>query len=379
MICYGQDGGMKVDREYETLIDHIYEAATVPEKWVGVLEEMTALTEGAFSSLVTFDGQVLRWTGTPAALEMIEAYMPLQANLPNPRLLRGTGLQDQGFLTDLDLFTPEEMANDPFYRDFLPAYGGGWGLGCFLRCPTGEMLVMSAERPVSRGPFEPKFVKHMERLRPHYSRAAMIASRFKLERAVAMTDAFAMLDLPAAVLKHGGRLHAANGQFQEMIPAIFQDRLGGLHAVDTPGDALLQSALTWTEGTPPVLSVPLAAVGDRSPLVVHLLPVRGVAHDIFPGTATVMVVTAVVPSRVPDAELLQGLFDLTPAEARVARRIASGSVIKEIAAELRLSPATIRNQLRSVLAKTGLNRQVELAGLLAGLHAPRARETRDAR
>ena len=72
-----------------------------------------------------------------------------------------------------------------------------------------------------------------------------------------------------------------------------------------------------------------------------------------------------MPGRVPTAEVLQGLFDLTPAEARVARAIAERRTVEAIAGMLGVSRETVRTQLKSVLAKTGMARQADLAALLA--------------
>jgi DNA-binding CsgD family transcriptional regulator len=80
-----------------------------------------------------------------------------------------------------------------------------------------------------------------------------------------------------------------------------------------------------------------------------------------------MIVTLVVPKDVPAAEVVQGLFDLTPAEARVARQIGRGRTVDEVATASGLSPGTVRGQVKSILGKTGLHRQAELIGLLRGI------------
>jgi DNA-binding CsgD family transcriptional regulator len=64
--------------------------------------------------------------------------------------------------------------------------------------------------------------------------------------------------------------------------------------------------------------------------------------------------------------VLEGLFDLTPAEARVARGITGCRTVEQLATEFGTSPQTVRSQLKSVMAKTGVNRQVELVSLLSG-------------
>jgi DNA-binding CsgD family transcriptional regulator len=339
-----------------------------------VLEDVSAVTDAAYASLVTLRGGVLRYTGTAGALQLIESYLPVQERYPNPRLAPGIAMQDTGVVTEFDLVTPEQMKTDPFYNEVLYPNGGGWAIGSFHTLMTGETVLMSAERAFERGPYSQQHVKRIERLRPHYARSAMISARLNLERARVMADVFQLIELPAAVLQTGGRIIAANQLFERLVPSGFEDRGGGIRAVDGAADALLQVALDWRGAGPlPVMSIPVAGHGDRPAKVIHLLPVRGAAHDIFAGAATVLLVTEVVPLAIPGAELLQGLFDLTPAEARIARRIASGHSVKAIASELRLSANTVRNQLATVLNKTGLHRQTELALLLAGLAPPRGR------
>jgi DNA-binding CsgD family transcriptional regulator len=100
------------------------------------------------------------------------------------------------------------------------------------------------------------------------------------------------------------------------------------------------------------------------------VPVLGAGHDIFSQAAFVAVVTPIDRGAVPTANVLQGLFDLTPAEARVARAIAEGNAITDIAPSLSVTEGTVRTQLKAVLAKTGLHRQAELVALLAGSALP---------
>lgn len=66
----------------------------------------------------------------------------------------------------------------------------------------------------------------------------------------------------------------------------------------------------------------------------------------------------------PQTEIWAKRFGLTPAEARLAAHLVNGGMAADYAAERKLSPHTVRNQLRSIYAKTNTNRQVSLLQLL---------------
>ena len=65
-----------------------------------------------------------------------------------------------------------------------------------------------------------------------------------------------------------------------------------------------------------------------------------------------------------EGELVRQLFDLTPAEAAVARRLASGLSLEDAATSLDISRNTARAHLRSIFSKSGITRQTELVRLM---------------
>jgi DNA-binding CsgD family transcriptional regulator len=98
---------------------------------------------------------------------------------------------------------------------------------------------------------------------------------------------------------------------------------------------------------------------------------RRAAQDIFSRSVAILVVTPVQRAAAPSATIVKGLFDLTPAEARVACGIGEAKSVEMLAAAIGVSRETVCVQLKGVLAKTGLGRQAELANLLSGLAVPR--------
>ena len=68
--------------------------------------------------------------------------------------------------------------------------------------------------------------------------------------------------------------------------------------------------------------------------------------------------------RLPDAETLPGLEDLTSRQWEVATRLARGERVSEIARGMYLSPSTVRNHLASLFRKVGVHSQSEFLDLL---------------
>jgi DNA-binding CsgD family transcriptional regulator len=354
----------------EALVDRIYEAAVVPEAWPAVLQDLSDIGEGALASLfVINDVGDIRWVGTPAADALISEYVALNRPGFNSRIARRIRLPNPGFVGDLDYITLPEIEVDPFYQDFLYPRGYGWVAATHVLSPTGENMSVSVERHRARGPFERDVMDRLDVFGPHLARASLVAARLGLMRAHAIADALSNVGLPAVVLGHGARPVAMNALFEALIPAVAIDSATRLKLASPQADELFTAALAALRSfmAKDTRSIPIAAQDDRPPMIFHVLPVRGRAHDIFSMASAVVIVTPVVPAKIPSSEVLQGLFDLTPAEARVARAIGNGETVTDIAQTVGLSRETVRTQLKAILYKTGLSRQAELAALLSGI------------
>lgn len=95
----------------------------------------------------------------------------------------------------------------------------------------------------------------------------------------------------------------------------------------------------------------------------QVVPIRRAAHDIFARSVAVAVLTAPRESAA-SAPLIQAVFDLTPAELGVAQGIAAGRTVTQMATASGRSVHTVRNQLKTVMKKTGRRRQIDLVPLM---------------
>jgi hypothetical protein len=287
----------------ETLTDRIYEAAVVPELWPDVLGEMSSAVGGAGGVLFTANRAQMSWTTSSDLRDIFTDFVRDGWAAINPRPVRLGAANHAGFVRDSDFFTDEEMDSDPVYG-YYRKNGLGWATGTMLDTPSGDSIIFSFERAYDKGPVPIEIVKQFDQLRPHLARSALLTSRLGLERAKAMAAALQSLGLPGAVLRGGGRVLAVNGALEQLMPSFMQDRRDRLHLTDAAADALLEEALarrSLTGGPISVNSIPVAATDDHPPMILHLLPIRGAAHDLFAQATSLLVVTPVDRAVVPTA------------------------------------------------------------------------------
>lgn len=352
----------------ERLTDLIYEAALDPAGWQAVFEGLSAMTGSRGATLFSAGPGPVRWMVSPSLDEIFHQFVTTEAWEQNDRAPRGIAKQHAGFLGDQHLYTPEELARSRFHNEFLHTHGLGWCAGTLITPPSGDRLILTVERDRTAGPVPEEAIAKLDKLRPHLARAALLSARLRLERVAAAVAAMEMLGLPAAMLSTTGRSLAMNTPLAELVPGVLQDRRDRLVISDRLADLTLAAALLAmrNEADTAPRSIPLPATEQRPPMVAHLLPVRGIARDVFSNAMALLVLTPVRHGTVVSAEVIQGLFDLTPAEARVAHGIAAGRTAEELARSLGISVETVRKHIAAVLAKTGLPRQAALVGLLAG-------------
>lgn len=356
---------------YETLVDQIYEAGVIPDQWPHVFDRLAEMAdaEGAmlfavapgaprFISSAKIHDRIDRWTRSPFAQR-------------NPRSDRLIPPDETRFLTDLDKFTLEELENESFYTDILRPSGLGWCAGTSVRAPSGDTLVLSIEKAWANGPVPRAVADQLDTLRPHLARAAVLAGRLGFEQARTAVSTLDMIGLPAVAVTQAGRVVAANAGFLTSAPAVGI----GAHNQVQFASAAVQQMFLEALGRPISLaqtgrSIPVAGTAASPPMIAHVLPLRLAGLDVFAGAVSILFLTPLTPQHSPAPEMLQALFDLTPAEARIASLLIDGKSINAISETNAVSLNTVRTQLKSVFHKTGVDRQVDLVSLLGQRQTP---------
>jgi DNA-binding CsgD family transcriptional regulator len=288
------------------------------------------------------------------------------------RPMRAIAANHAGFLRELDVYTEDELASDPIYSELLWPAGLGWCAATAIPAPTGDVLFLCLERERARGPVEIAAIERLDALRPHLARGALMSARLQLERAQTAAETLALIGMPALVFDEQGKVLAANSLIEALTDTLrwrARDRiaLNDLHA-----DRLFRQAIQTLaiEDRAAARSFAIRAANASAALVAHVIPLRRTARDLIVRCAGVLMISPVTLPQAPPVELVQSLFDLTAAEARVARHLTAGQTVEEIATSSGVSLNTVRTQVRGVLEKTGSRRQADAIALLGGIAVP---------
>jgi DNA-binding CsgD family transcriptional regulator len=354
-------------------IDQFYEAALLPELWPTACESLAREVDATTATIFAIDEQGgHRFVCTPNIREGILRFSSDPRRLDNPRPGRALERFPFTFTRELDLLTEDELETDVVLHEFIRPAGMNWSVGCAFQEPTGHMIMFDLLRRTGMDHYSDVEIAHLNALKPDLARAVFLASRLAFSEARAMATTLSSLGLAAVVLGAGLNVLAMNEEAEALAPRISAGPFDRLILESKATATLVKTAFSAlassTDGA--VQSFPMISSEGLEPLILHLLPVRRSAHDVFGRGLALLVVTSPGKKTAPDMRVLSGLFDLTPAEGKVARELARGNSLEEIATAHNVSVETVRTHVKSIFAKTGSNRQPELVAMLLGLSAP---------
>jgi DNA-binding CsgD family transcriptional regulator len=349
------------------LIDLIYEAAFVPELWPAALEQLASISQSVGSALFVFaDGQPARGRAIESQRELLDEFLASDTYRLSTGVLRMCSAQPASFLDVDSYMTPAEIEHDPM-RIHLRSIGIGAHLCTAVPMPTGELTMFVQQRRLEDGAYETSRIDILDTLRPHLARASLMAARLSLKEARNTVTAMQALGLPSAVLAAGGRVLATNKLLDNLSSVFLAAARGQLAIKYDHADRLFQTAIQdiSLSQASSVRSIPVPGHPDHPPMIINIVPLCRSAHEILSGGDILVTASSLNSSSlVPDPSILCGLFDLTPAEARLAAALTSGKSLKTAAAEQGIKFSSGRAYLERIFAKTGTHRQGELVALL---------------
>jgi DNA-binding CsgD family transcriptional regulator/PAS domain-containing protein len=229
-------------------------------------------------------------------------------------------------------------------------------------------------RELSAPGFDTEEASVCEILVSQLRRGAELSARIgatEIERAL-YSRVMDRLSVGVVILDETGRVVRCSSAAEAALAARdgIQLQAGKLRAASAREDRDLQAAIRAVlqpcEGAdrPASRGLSLSRPSGSRNLGVIVQPVPAGGSGLAASARVAVYIRDPEASAEVEGELVRQLFDLTPAEAAVARRLTAGLSLEDAASSLDISRNTARAHLRSIFSKSGITRQTELVRLM---------------
>ncbi len=366
------------EHKISDIIGRIYDAGCDDDAWTDVIDQLRLAFDGSRACLTRFmDGAM----DTIQTIDDPEFLCDRALHVfQNDPLCRKASLVPggQSYLQQ-DLVDPADFCHGELWNDWYAPRDMYSGLSANLRADDGGYWFLDVQRGQRQPEFSRTDTRLMDLFLPHILRAGRVAAtayQRSLETAVASLDhGTLVLDSDCRIIlandiarrnlaASSWPLHISAGQLctrsarrnsqlqQTVRQCIIHSPQAKFDEVET---LLLQS-----------LDEPTAMDTLTTGVLLRISPLQA-RYDFGICGRRLAILSVRELGRPPEQDVLQQIgqsFGLTPAELRLASRIASGQNLKETADGLGISITTARHHLQQIFGKTGTRQQSQLVALM---------------
>ena len=360
--------------DLDTIAERLQGAALDHTLWPDVLADLSQTVGGAGALLFSTETTMPGPAASPDLEEMVKDYVGEGWNERDERYRALPTIIKTGSSVDQDFTSPEEMQRSGYYQDFLARHGRRrWFAGLGFEADH-HLWVLSVQRTVVRGPFEPDERDRLATLWRPLSDAATLSRQLSFARVLGIADGLELIAQPCVLLTDRGRVLAMN----ESAESLVGDMIDIIHRTLEFSDlgsqasfgALLTGALSETLVKP---ASPFGVVRNRAGrrLSIRMIGLRGLARFSFTGARVLLLLGEPQTQPFSTEALIQATHGLTAGETRLAMELCSGRSLAQAADRLGIAYETARSRVKMIYAKTDTNRQGQLVALLASLRPAR--------
>jgi len=366
---------MTDDKQLDHLIGVLYEAAIDPSLWNEVMELCARFVGGILGHILTIDKCLNQPVfsvsgGEFATMEnesnYVDYYMAIDPRMRS-EMMESAHVHEYRFC---HVYLNKNFVNtNEFYQDFLIPIGGRYSMGAWVDDSEGHHTLIGLHRGAKQPKFGDTERTAAQRFSLHLQRALRLQThtqslQIKAELGARAIDALALAML---IVDNQANILHLNSLAENLLnnPAHgFRSKAGRLSATQTVYSSCLDGLIARATGYPAIAgAMMLDGVEPRQVYVTPLPAASPFAREWQTPLALVLVMDAV--KALTPLQLLGKLYDLSPAELRLASALLDGKSPEEFAHEVFVSLNTARTQLKSVFRKTGTHRQSELVALLS--------------
>jgi DNA-binding CsgD family transcriptional regulator len=351
------------------LVPRVYEAATQPEGWDAVLEDLARGMRGTAPGLFLLEpesGTALLERAPSLDPSWQRAYVDHYHRLDLRR--RELNRRPEGTVIAGHALVPNEvLERSEFYNDFLRPQDF---FHVALALPIRRRERVAAIRVIRRyaeDPFSEADLALLRALVPHLRSALHLHCELSEARRLSagLSDALASLGVGAILLDTAGRVAFANAEAERLIAAGdgLSVRCRRLRLDSAREDEALHRLVTGASGGG---ALAVSRPSGRLPLEARVIGLPVAAGLAAPGAAALVFVRESERACALDPAALRGLYGITPGELRVAVLVAEGRRAAEIGRELGIAVETVRSHQKRLYEKTGARGRALFVRMFSG-------------
>lgn len=373
-----------VQEQIDDLIGDIYDSANAPttEGWKPVYEKFSRLMGSGPGSLNYFDKRTSTFnpiadTNDDGFLDEVNStlyeILPFRQDLE--RLRSG-----ETFIRERDC-PDNEYVPTQLYQDHFRRFGIYHVAHHSLLEDRDTALTITFTRPEGRPNFGQAEFDALDLISPHLRRAICLQSKLiEAERSYGvLTDAWDHIHQGVILLSRNGDIILKNHVARTLLShndGIRLDRKGALVCRTSSDTNRLRGFVSGVfepdadHRTAYGGSMQIARSHGLHPLTLFITPCSNRQAGSAASECMALILITDPDQTVGSLEHSLGqLYGLTPAESRLAARLADGSSVKEAAGELQITVNTARTHLKHIFAKTDTHRQSSLVKLVVSSYS----------
>jgi DNA-binding CsgD family transcriptional regulator len=364
------------DEHWLQLTDAFHAAAIDPDRWYGALSAFAGATGSQHGQLVCMgeDASMTFNLLTDVDPGLPDAFLAAGGADPNinPRRRAGISRPPLTVIAESDFITPDACKRDAHYQEFAIPWDVPYICLTTLERRAGLLVGLAVVRSKRQGHIDDLGRRVFSSIAPHVGAAVRTNLLLADQWSALACDAFEMLSIPAFVCDRAGRVRRLSPSAETLVAGNrgLELKLGKLNAVRAAESAALATAIEAAGKERRV-----GAAANHVVIVHGPEGVQPLVLDVIPLPSRTLVPTfdarVLVLARGMGANgdrrrsaLLQSVYGMTAAETEIALQLAQGKLPEAIAKQRNVSIGTVRAQIKALLAKAGVSRQVELVARL---------------
>lgn len=367
---------IRSDEQWLNVADAFHAAALDGSRWYGALDQLAKATGSENGQLI---GIGPNWNLSlniltnmdPAFSKEFEEIGGADPRI-NPRVKAGLEAPLLEARAESDFITPDEYARNLHYQEFACPRNVPYICLATLDRTRDSLIGLAVVRTHRQGHISPSEKQVFASIAPHVRAAVRTHLALQGNADALLAGTLEALSIAAFVCDGTGVVRKLTPTAERLVSSKrgLQLKQGRL-TTSTPFDAkALSDALSAAMLDRGKVGAPFARTvvvrkseQDFDPLVLDVIGLASRQFELA-FTPRVLIVVRGVDSDDRRAAILQTVYGTTSAETDIALQLSAGRTPEAIAEKRGVSVGTVRAQIKALLAKAGVSRQVELLARL---------------